>query len=70
MRKAVEKQTKAMEDQGKNQISAIKESEKQIIKSNEIAKNVLILTEVVFRLINKNKYLMNLQEKKLKNFLI
>ena len=28
-----------MEDQGKNQISAIKESEKQIIKSNEIAKN-------------------------------
>ena len=60
MRKAVEKQTKAMEDQGKNQISAIKESEKQIIKSNEIAKNVLILTEVVCRLINKNKYLMNL----------
>ena len=60
MRKAVEKQTKAMEDQGKNQISAIKESEKQIIKSNEIAKNVLILTEVVCHLINKNKYLMNL----------
>ena len=49
-----------MEDQGKNQISAIKESEKQIIKSNEIAKNVLILTEVVCHLINKNKYLMNL----------
>ena len=34
-----EKQTKAMEDQGKNQTSAIKERGKQIIESNEVAKN-------------------------------
>ena len=37
--KAFEKQTKTIEDQGKNQISAIKESRKQIIESNEVAKN-------------------------------
>ena len=34
-----EKQAKTIEDQGKNQISAIKESGKQITESNEIAKN-------------------------------
>ena len=39
MGKAFEKQTKTIEDQGKNQISAIKESGKQIIESNEVAKN-------------------------------
>ena len=39
MGKAFEKQTKTIEDQGKNQISAIKESVKQIIESNEVAKN-------------------------------
>ena len=33
------KQTKTIEDKGKNQISAIKESGKQIIESNEVAKN-------------------------------
>ena len=37
--KAFEKQTKTIEDQGKNQISAIKESGKQIIESNEVSKN-------------------------------
>ena len=37
--KAFEKQTKTIEDQEKNQISAIKESGKQIIESNEVAKN-------------------------------
>ena len=36
---ALEKQTKTIEDQGKNQISAIKESGKQITESNEAAKN-------------------------------
>ena len=34
-----EKQTKTTDDQGKNQISAIKESGKQIIESNELVKN-------------------------------
>ena len=34
-----EKQAKTIEDQGKSQISAIKESGKQITESNEIAKN-------------------------------
>ena len=33
-----EKQAKTIEDQGKNQISAIKESGQQITESNEIAK--------------------------------
>ena len=33
------KQIKTIEDKGKNQISAIKESGKQIIESNEVAKN-------------------------------
>ena len=37
--KAFENQTKTIEDQGKKQISAIKESGKQIIGSNEVAKN-------------------------------
>ena len=37
--KAFEKQTKTVEEQGKNQISAIKESGKQIIESNKTAKN-------------------------------
>ena len=36
--KDFEKQTKTIEDQGKNKISAIKESGKQIIESNEVAK--------------------------------
>ena len=38
MRKAFEKQTKTTKDQGKNQISAIKESGKQITEFNEVAK--------------------------------
>ena len=37
--KSFEKQIKTIKDQGKNQISAIKESGKQIIESNEVAKN-------------------------------
>ena len=37
--KTFEKQTKTIEDQGKNRISAIKESGKQIIEFNEVAKN-------------------------------
>ena len=37
--KAFEKQTKTIEDEGKNQINAIKEGGKQIIESNEVAKN-------------------------------
>ena len=37
--KAFEKQAKAIQDQGKNQISAIKESGKQIIEPNEVAKS-------------------------------
>ena len=36
---AFEKQAKTIKDQGKNQISAIKEIGKQIIESNEVAKN-------------------------------
>ena len=39
LRKPFEKQPKTIEDHGKNQISAIKESGKQIIESNEVAKN-------------------------------
>ena len=39
MGKAFEKQTKTIEHQGKNQISVIKESGKQITESNEVAKN-------------------------------
>ena len=37
--KAFEKQTKTIEDQGKNQISAIKQHRKQIIESNKVAEN-------------------------------
>ena len=39
LRKAFQKQTKTIEGQGQNQISAIKVSGKQIIESNEVAKN-------------------------------
>ena len=39
MGKVFGKQTKTIEDKGKNQISAIKESGKQTIESNEVAKN-------------------------------
>ena len=35
----MKKQTKAIEDQGKNQISAIKEYGKQTTESNKVAKN-------------------------------
>ena len=38
-KKAFEKQTKTIEDQGKNQISTIKENEKRITESNEVAKD-------------------------------
>ena len=37
--KAFEKQTKTIEDEGKIQISAIKEHRKQIIESDKVAKN-------------------------------
>ena len=37
--KAFEKRIKTIEDQGKNQISAIKEHGKQIIESNRVGKN-------------------------------
>ena len=37
--KTFEKQRKTIEDQGKNQISAIKEHGKRIIESNKVAKN-------------------------------
>ena len=37
--KAFEKQAKTIEDQGKNQISATKVHGKQVIESNEVAKN-------------------------------
>ena len=36
---AFKKQTKTIKDQGKNQINAIKGHGKQIIESNEVAKN-------------------------------
>ena len=39
MGKAFVKQTKTIEDQEKNQISATKENGKQIIESNEVTKN-------------------------------
>ena len=39
MRKHFEKQTKTIKYQGKSKISATKESGKQIIESNEMAKN-------------------------------
>ena len=43
MGKDFKKQTKAIEDQVKNQISTIKESGKQITESNEVAKNDFII---------------------------
>ena len=39
--KAFEKQTKTTTYQGENQISVIKESGKQTIRSNELAKNLI-----------------------------
>ena len=38
LEKAFEKQRKTIEDQGKNQINAIKQSGKQIVESNEVDK--------------------------------
>ena len=60
MVKTFEKQIKGIEDQGKNQISATKEHRKQITESNEVAKIILILTEVVCQIKNKKKYLISL----------
>ena len=54
---AFEKQTKTIEDQGKNQISATKEHGKQIIESNEVVKNDFnIDRSCVVHGKNKNKY--------------
>ena len=39
LRKSFQKQTKTIENQGKNEITAIKESGKQITESNEIAED-------------------------------
>ena len=46
--KALEKQTKAIEDQSKKQIKATGDHKKQLIKSNELIKKDLISTEIVF----------------------
>ena len=54
---AFEKQIKAIEDHGKSQSSAIKESWKQIIESNDIAKMILIFREVAHHMKSKKKYL-------------
>ena len=58
--KAFEKQAKTIEDQGKNQISAIKEIGKQIIESNEVAKNDFNIDRSVVTHEKKQKYLMSL----------
>ena len=60
LQKAFEKQAKMIQDQEKNQISAMKESGKQTVESNEVAKIILILTELVCHMKNKNKYLIGL----------
>ena len=38
LRKAFEKQTKTIEDQGKKQIKAIEDQGKQLVESNELIK--------------------------------
>ena len=50
-----EKQTKTIEDQGKKQIKALEEHERQLVKFNELVKHLM------------NKDLMNLLKKDLLN---
>ena len=54
MGKAFEKQTETIEDEGKNQISAKKESGKQIIQTNEISKNDFNTDRSIVSLYKKN----------------
>ena len=60
LRKGFEKATKMIEDKGKTQISTIKESGKQIIESNEVAKNDFNIDRSGASHDNKQKYLIGL----------
>ena len=55
--KAFEKQTKTIKNQGTNQITAIKESGKQIIEPNEVAKNNFNIDKSGIPLEKQKKYL-------------
>ena len=66
--KAFEKQTKIIENQGKK-IKAFKQYGKQI-NLRKLLKMILILTEMMYHMKNKKKYVINFQLKELLNFLV
>ena len=68
--KAIEKQTKSIEDQGKKQVKAIEDHGKQMIESNELIIKDFNINRVSIPDEEQKKYLMNLLEKGLLNFII
>ena len=58
--KVFEKQIKTIEEEGKNQIKAIKDHGKQFAESNE---KILLSTEIVHHLMNKEKFDKLVEEK-------
>ena len=58
--KVFEKQIKTIEEEGKNQIKAIKDHGKQFAESNE---KILLSTEIVHYLMNKEKFNKLVEEK-------
>ena len=68
--KAFEKQIKTTEDQGKNQIKAIKDHGKQLAESNELIKKYFNMDRNSIPLDKQKKYSINLLKKNLMNFRI
>ena len=68
LQKALERQTKTIEDQGKKQIKAVEEHGKQLVESNELIKKDFNIDKDSRLLEEQNKkYLMNLLMKDLLN---
>ena len=53
LKKALEKQSRTIEDQDKKQIKAIENHGKQLGESNELTKKILISTEIAYHLKSK-----------------
>ena len=69
-RKALEEQTKTIENQGKKQIKAIQDHGKQLVESNELIKKDFNIDRDIIPHEEQKKYLMNLLKKDLLNFRI
>ena len=68
--KALEKQTKTIEDQDKKQMKGIEDHEKKFVESNELNKKDFNIDRDSILHEEQNKYLINLLQKDLLNFRI